>query len=404
MNSSSLLFNFNDVILLLTILLCVIFAILEATLSSKFQKRNLLFLALIFASTFLPLHKLILFGEYVRPWMIENYLNGFYIFSLGHWIEPPLLYLYTLVFLSPEPKIHKRHLIHLVLPLAYLVYLFVFYFQQPSHEKIRMVEGVNIPGIAAVIILGKIVAFAYFFFAFDNIRKHGQSMYENFASVSRRDLYWLYSLVVIYCIRAFSVMIAAFFHKFFPSFDLALFAQYSSCLQLITVCLMVYCRFHYLPTLETIHASTVATTPSETSHAPEIENEQELVERSTYLNQYMEKHKPHLNTGITLNRLSEQTGIAPRTLSATINRAFNVNFFEFINGFRVEEAKRLLTEFSAKEKSITNVYLEAGFNSRSVFNKFFLQHTGSTPSAYRKKHFYASAKSTPSQTNETTPS
>ena len=62
-----------------------------------------------------------------------------------------------------------------------------------------------------------------------------------------------------------------------------------------------------------------------------------------------------------------------------------MNFYEFINHYRIEEAKAMLAE-SCQGKTITDIYTAAGFNSKSVFNTFFKKHVGMTPSEYRREH------------------
>ena len=67
-----------------------------------------------------------------------------------------------------------------------------------------------------------------------------------------------------------------------------------------------------------------------------------------------------------------------------INRHFGVNFYEFINQYRVDEAKRMLVSEDYKNTTITDIYLMVGFNSKSVFYTFFKKKVGMTPSQYRR--------------------
>jgi AraC-like DNA-binding protein len=91
--------------------------------------------------------------------------------------------------------------------------------------------------------------------------------------------------------------------------------------------------------------------------------------------------KIYMEPDITLDRLAEALNIMPRDLSMLINRHFGVNYYEFINRYRIDEAKRMLAESTAV--SITDIYLAVGFNSKSVFYTFFKKLEGVTPTAYR---------------------
>lgn len=100
----------------------------------------------------------------------------------------------------------------------------------------------------------------------------------------------------------------------------------------------------------------------------------------------MRTQKLYLSPELTLDVLSETLQIPSKDLSLIFNRHFNSNFYEFINGYRIEEAKRILLEPTSKSKTITQIYLEVGFNSKSVFNTFFKKIVGQTPSEFRHSH------------------
>jgi len=78
-----------------------------------------------------------------------------------------------------------------------------------------------------------------------------------------------------------------------------------------------------------------------------------------------------------------------------INRHFGINYYEFINRYRIEEAKRMLTSAEHKSTTITDIYLQVGFNSKSVFYTFFKKIEGITPTQYRKNSDQASEPRTP---------
>jgi len=97
----------------------------------------------------------------------------------------------------------------------------------------------------------------------------------------------------------------------------------------------------------------------------------------------MDSEKPYLNSSLTLEQLASQLQLQPRLLSTIINRHFGKNFFEFINGYRIEEAKRLLRSSEVPRLSVSTIMLDVGFNSKGTFNTFFKKIVGMTPSQYR---------------------
>lgn len=100
------------------------------------------------------------------------------------------------------------------------------------------------------------------------------------------------------------------------------------------------------------------------------------------LNRIMEKDKPYLNPELTLNDLAEKLELSPRELSFILNSEFKLNFFNFINTFRINEAKHILSE-KTNNKTILEILYEVGFNNKSAFNRVFKEFTGFTPTEFR---------------------
>ena len=61
----------------------------------------------------------------------------------------------------------------------------------------------------------------------------------------------------------------------------------------------------------------------------------------------------------------------------------NKNFFDYINSYRVAEAKEKIAKEPAQ--TLLQIAYAVGFNSKNSFNSAFKKHVGMTPSAYRKK-------------------
>ena len=101
----------------------------------------------------------------------------------------------------------------------------------------------------------------------------------------------------------------------------------------------------------------------------------------------MEARTPYLDNKLNLVQLSELLDVSPNHLSQVINERLSLNFFDFVNSYRIEAAKRLLIERDPKRYTILGLALDSGFNSKSAFYKGFKKHTGMTPIAFRSAHF-----------------
>ncbi|HEX4849272.1 MAG TPA: AraC family transcriptional regulator [Puia sp.] len=103
------------------------------------------------------------------------------------------------------------------------------------------------------------------------------------------------------------------------------------------------------------------------------------------LKRHMVEKRPYLEPELTLEQLATQLEVKPKLLSQVINEMQNQNFFDFINRYRIEEAKSLLAHPKDKKITVLEVLYEVGFNSKSSFNTLFKKHTGLTPSEFKKK-------------------
>ena len=102
------------------------------------------------------------------------------------------------------------------------------------------------------------------------------------------------------------------------------------------------------------------------------------------LEKAVQEKKLHLENFINLERFSELAGLKPKDVSLVVNLHYKLNFFEFINGLRLEEAKRMLVAPEFENVSILDIIYKSGFNSQSAFQRFFKKVVGCTPTQYRR--------------------
>jgi AraC-like DNA-binding protein len=97
----------------------------------------------------------------------------------------------------------------------------------------------------------------------------------------------------------------------------------------------------------------------------------------------MVKEKLFSENDLSLNKLAEKLGTSKHFVSQVINQHFQMNFFDYVNLKRIEEAKRLLRSSSNVELNIIEIAYIVGFNNKGTFNAIFKKHTGATPSQFR---------------------
>jgi AraC-like DNA-binding protein len=102
--------------------------------------------------------------------------------------------------------------------------------------------------------------------------------------------------------------------------------------------------------------------------------------------EFMKERKPYLEEKVTLKRIADSLSIPSHHLSIVINQYEGKNFYTFINSYRIEEAKVLLLRPENGSRTIYDIALDAGFNSKSAFNNIFRLMTGMTPGEFRSSN------------------
>jgi AraC-like DNA-binding protein len=110
------------------------------------------------------------------------------------------------------------------------------------------------------------------------------------------------------------------------------------------------------------------------------ERKTDIVEKTIRL---MEKEKLFLKSELTLQDLADELKIPSYVVTQAINGGLNKNFYDLVNEYRVEEAKRLLLDPANRNNKILSVGMDAGFNSKTTFNTVFKKFTGFTPSDFK---------------------
>jgi len=110
------------------------------------------------------------------------------------------------------------------------------------------------------------------------------------------------------------------------------------------------------------------------------------------LRHLMEVEKAYLDADLSLRVLAEKLSITSRVLSQVLNEKLDRNFSDFINFYRVEEAKKILQDPRSAQKKIIALAFDVGFNTKVAFYNAFKKFTRMTPAQYREKSAAESKK------------
>ena len=100
--------------------------------------------------------------------------------------------------------------------------------------------------------------------------------------------------------------------------------------------------------------------------------------------EYLRSSEAYMNPNLSIKEVAYATGISSKNLSKAINQVLGRNFFDIVNGYRVEKAKVLLLAKKKKGLTLDTIAEQCGFNSRFTLNAAFKRTVGATTSDWLK--------------------
>lgn len=133
-------------------------------------------------------------------------------------------------------------------------------------------------------------------------------------------------------------------------------------------------------TAESAPAPDTPPTEPAAAETPAAELPPDLLPYRNKLLRLMSEQRPWLEPELNLAELAHRLALHPVLLSKVINTGCGQSFSDFVNTYRVEEARRKLADPAFGHYSLVGVALDSGFNSKSTFNRVFKKLAGTAPS------------------------
>lgn len=354
-NQAVLLDNIGKII----VFLIVFFSIYLVTVKSKKKLSNYIFAA------FLLLIGFDLSGLFLGEFYYSKPLLGS-IRTPSSLIQMPLWYLYVLSICYADFKLKWKDLLHLI---PFLVFVIIIWFQLfPEHSK-NLFE-----------VVGEIQYFIYIFLVFRALQRHKKVYLENYANPDYTAYKWLFQATLLFCLAHVLVL-----SRWILSYSETLASWIPIINILVTVsALFVTCwlvmKSMYKPQL---FMGTLLNQKPTKTHSKKAINSDEV----RLLKVFMKEQKPYLDYNLSLEKLANLIEKDEKELSIIINQDIGKHFFDFINEYRITDAKSILENPENAKMTVLEILYQVGFNSKSSFYTAFKKETGQTPLNYRKSTF-----------------
>jgi len=292
----------------------------------------------------------------------------------------PLFYFYVRILTDRSTRLRPVHLLHALPFLATLLLSLPFYLSSVEAkldylENIYDVEGVHLGMVMGGVQL--LHLFAYVVAIRKILRRYDQRIKNTKSSIERINLRWLW-LCTAFFIGVFGLI---FILIVLQAIGIPTLEFYGIAIPIAVSFIIYFMGYLGLRQPEIFSASDEM--GSGKKYARSTLTPDRAAQQLEKLQAFMKSEKPYLESELTLTKLAEQLDIPPHHLSQMLNESLNQNFFDFVNSYRVEEARRLLQDPEKSAFTVLAVAEEAGFNSKTAFNTAFKRFTGETPTEYR---------------------
>lgn len=299
----------------------------------------------------------------------------------------PLVFFYVRALLEKCSGLSRRDLWHFISSLVCLIYLTPFYFQSSEYKLNYLLAAYRSYPTAwhvrTILLMAQALVYLTIIIVSIPMLRAGKKDAKA-ANVDPSDLFWARMWVGIFTVIWLAgVFRYAFDYSVQTNLVVPLFFS-------VFIYVAVYQRLRRPESLVKPEGEgeAAASAPADNTAAKKYEKSTLTKDRADRyvrrLLETMEKEKLYLDSDLTLQKLAQRLSIHPHHLSQIINERLNQNFFDFINSYRIEEAKKRLIDPREKHFSIIAIAGEVGFNSKSAFNSVFKKYVNMTPSEWRK--------------------
>jgi AraC-like DNA-binding protein len=334
--------------------------------------------------SFIHVQHLVLQKGYLNEIPYLDPVMGIILSALG-----PLFYFYVRAMTGEQELLKKSSMHWLILIPSVLNLLFLlltrkagqlhnyYYADSGSGTKYTLINLLLLLGMTAYLLL-------YLIASIRVLNRHTSNIKASYSNVKRLQLGWLKDLIMI--LMVFSCIIAPVTILIADTKVSQLSIAYFST---FIYFIIVYKSLNYstvfspdLPADIVVSSLTEIALPVVERYQKSTLSNAQVEEYGHVIEIFLVSNKLLYEEDLSLKQMADVLKLSPHVLSEVINRYYNKSFFDLINSFRVEEAKKQLKHMDELNITVEGIGYNCGFGSKTTFYRAFKKHTGHTPTGY----------------------
>lgn len=351
---------------------CLQNLVLAFSIYTVFRNRSNLFLSLFFLLNFA-----LIASQYLLRFRghMNNYPQLFVVTEFVHLsLGPMLLLYYKQIFRLRTARSSYLHFIPAVLFLLYfIIYLGIIAGPLRAAGYLRVAHHVTLVSITSISL------FIYSVLIVREINRYKSK----FRNLKLNVDFWLYLLVSFLFVKGLEGLMVITKKLFFNASTSTFNAYYQPFFILIETVVLLAIGYFGLKEANTFRLEKLASTP-DAKAKKQLVSQKEADEYLARLSRAMETDKVFTDTDLDEKKMAKVIGIQSYQLSIILNKYLGKTFTEFVNEYRIEEAKKMLLDNKTGNNKMFSIAMDCGFHSESVFYTNFKKYTGTTPRQFQK--------------------
>lgn len=339
---------------------------------------------------------------YLCPWMcghakwyfVEPYREIlFYVPTMQVFLIGPVVYFYTKSLLQSQFKVKGKQFLHLLPAALYLLYSIIVVITDKLilHKPFFYADGRDKDLSDWYQQLGWLSMITYAVLSIRYYNRYRKRIFDVLSYADSVKFEWIKRYLVAFVLMQLLMGVFLFLYPEWGSFSNKWWYYFIFSILSFYVALQGYVnvyQIHFQFDLSEKNSPDEKRDEpiSEPSTALQEEGEKSLNfnpdEWKPKISAVIETEKMYENPRLSLTDLAEKLNTNATTISKAINTCFEMNFNDFINQYRVEAVKEMLAKGAHENETLLGIAYDAGFNSKTTFNRAFKKSTGFSPKEY----------------------
>ena len=370
----------NKIVINLVVGSSLILAFLIFLNSKRYNRRGNLWLScFMFCLFLLNIDEFLVFNDI---FFLQN--HNILLLSFPLFVVAPIFCFSIIYFINPTTKWRRIYNLHFLFGILFAIFSNNIVYFENHKMHIKNSEGSLQEWIITILIfvILPLQTIYYVGLSYYNIQKHKKNINQFSSNTKDINLKWLENILYFIAILGILLIVDIATHQI-------------DFLNLALLLCIFYIGYY---TIEQKEIFPFTTEKTEEIIEIFVDNniinlekkklltDDKFIEIKHKLIHIIEIDKVFLNAETNLIFLSNLMGVSTHILSFVINQGFGENFNQFINRYRIEEAKKMILDPKMNRLSISGIGFEVGFNSKSVFNSTFKNLVGCPPLQYKNQN------------------